>query len=160
LPAPTFRLGHGETEGWTRMARQSPNWGIGGRTQQAGTLVAATFLPITFQRTLMPRSALDQALVTGISTSLNYAMAALIQDSIEALALRGAGRTDPATVDRDTWRRTSIGLDLAAIGLGLAVQRVLRPRSGERLTRGGYGRPPGGSRRPGCRAPSSAGCRS
>ena len=119
------------------MARQSPTWGIGGRTQQAGTLVAATFLPITFQRSLMPRSALDQALVTGISTSLNYAMAALIQDSIEALALRGAGRTDPATVDRDTWRRTSIGLDLAAITLGLAVQRVLRPRSGERLTRGG-----------------------
>jgi uncharacterized membrane protein len=95
------------------MARRSPTWGIGGRTQQAGTLVAATFLPITFQRSLMPRSALDQALVTGISTSLNYAMAALIQDSIEALAPRG-----------------------------------------------GYGRPPGGSRRPGCRAPSSAGCRS
>jgi uncharacterized membrane protein len=119
------------------MARQSRNWGIGGRTQQAGTLVAETFLPITFQRSLMPRSALDQALVTGISTSLNYAMAALIQDSIEALALRGAGRTDPATVDRDTWRRASVGLDLAAIALGLAVQRVLRPRSGERLTRGG-----------------------
>ena len=50
----------------------SPSAGIGGRTQQAGTLVAATLLPITFQPTLMPRSALDQALVTGISTSLNY----------------------------------------------------------------------------------------
>jgi hypothetical protein len=41
------------------MRRQSPNAGIGGRTQQAGTLVAATVMPITFQPTLMPRSALD-----------------------------------------------------------------------------------------------------
>jgi len=38
---------------------RSPNGGIGGRTQQAGTLVAATIIPITFQRTLMPRSPLD-----------------------------------------------------------------------------------------------------
>ena len=36
----------------------------------------------------MPRSGLDQALVTGISASLDYAFAALIQDSIEAMALR------------------------------------------------------------------------
>jgi uncharacterized membrane protein len=119
------------------MGMRSPNAGIGGRTQQAGTLVAATVMPITFQPTLMPRNALDQALITGISTSLNYAFAALIQDSIEAVALRGAGRTDPAKVDRRTWRRASIGLDLAAIGAGLAVQSALRPRSGERLPRGG-----------------------
>jgi hypothetical protein len=85
----------------------------------------------------MPRSGLDQALITGISTSLNYAFAALIQDSIEAVALRGAGRTDPARVDRHTWRRASIGLDLAAIGAGLAAQSALRPRPGERLPRGG-----------------------
>ena len=71
------------------------------------TLVAAAVMPITFQPTLMPRSGLDQALVTGISTSLNYAFAALIQDSIEAVALRGAGRTDPAKVDRRTWRRAA-----------------------------------------------------
>jgi hypothetical protein len=36
---------------------RSPNAGIGGRTQQAGTLVAATVMPITFQRTLMPCAA-------------------------------------------------------------------------------------------------------
>ena len=64
----------------------------------------------------MPSSALDQALVTGISTALNYSFAALIQDSIEALALGGAGRSDPAKVDRHAWRRASVALDLAAIG--------------------------------------------
>jgi hypothetical protein len=119
------------------MGRQSPNAGIGGRTQQAGTLVAATVMPITFQPTLMPRSALDQALVTGISTGLNYSFAALVQDSIEALALRGAGRSDPSKVDRHRWRRASIGLDLAVIGAGLALQQALRPRPDERLPRGG-----------------------
>jgi hypothetical protein len=104
---------------------------------------AATVMPITFQPTLMPRSALDQALVTGISTGLNYSFAALVQDSIEALALRGAGRSDPSKVDRHRWRRASIGLDLAAIGAGLALQRALRPRPDERLPREGAGRPPG-----------------
>ena len=119
------------------MGRQSPNAGIGGRTQQAGTLLAATAMPITFQPTLMPRSPVDQALITGISTSLNYALAAFIQDSIEALALRAAGRPDPARVDRHGWRRASIGLDLAAVGAGLAIQRALAPRPAERLPRGG-----------------------
>jgi uncharacterized membrane protein len=119
------------------MGMRSPNAGIGGRTQQAGTLAAATIMPITFQPTLMPRSGLDQALITGISAALNYSFAALIQDSIEAVALRGAGRTDPSKVDRHAWRRASIVLDAAAIGAGLAVQSALRPRPGERLPRGG-----------------------
>jgi hypothetical protein len=66
----------------------------------------------------MPRSALDQALVTGISTALNYALAALVQDSIEAVALGGAGRADPTKVDRHAWRRASLALDLAAVGAG------------------------------------------
>ena len=38
------------------MSRRSPNAGLGGRTQQAGTAVAATMMPLTFQRTLMPKS--------------------------------------------------------------------------------------------------------
>jgi uncharacterized membrane protein len=119
------------------MARQAPGVGVGGRTQQAGTLLAAAFLPITFQPTLMPRSALDQALVTGISTSLNYGVAALVQDSIEALALRGLGGSDPARVDRHRWRRASAGLDVAAICAGLAIQTWLRPRPQEPLPCGG-----------------------
>ena len=98
--------------------------------------MAAAVMPITFQPTLMPRSVLDQALVSGISTSLNYAFAALIQDSLEAVALRGAGRTDPTKVDRRTWRRVSIGLDLAAIGAGLAaVEQALRAAELERKRR-------------------------
>ena len=115
------------------MDGRSPNAGVGGRTQQAGTLVAATVMPITFQPTLMPRSPLDQALVTGISTSLNYSFAALLQDSIEALALGSAGRTDPARVDRHAWRRASIALDLAATIPTPQANLALARTSGRRL---------------------------
>lgn len=118
------------------MVRRSPNAGIGGRTQQAGTALAATTFPLTFQPTLMPRSAMDQALVTGISTALNYGFAALIQDTIEAIALRISGATSPEDIDRHTWRRASIAVDLAAIGVGVAAQAALRPQPGERLPRG------------------------
>ena len=119
------------------MKRSSPGAGIGGRTQQAGTAVAATMMPLTFQRTLMPKSGVDQALITGISGALNYGVPALIQDTIEAVALRLSGAALPEDVDRRTWRRASIAVDLAAIGLGLAGQRLYRQVPGERLPRGG-----------------------
>jgi len=119
------------------MKRISPGAGLGGRTQQAGTAVAATMMPLTFQRTLMPKSSLDQALTTGISGALNYGIPALIQDTIEAVALRMTGAASAEEVDRRTWRRVSIAVDVAAIGLGLAGQVVFRQREGERLPRGG-----------------------
>jgi uncharacterized membrane protein len=84
----------------------------------------------------MPRSAMDQALVTGLCTSLNYSLAALVQDSIEALAIRVGGAGSPAEIDRDRWRRVATGLDLAAVGLGFAAQTALRPRPGEGVPRG------------------------
>src|SRR5436189_4848 len=108
--------------GGGHMGRRSPNAGFTGRTQQAGTALAATMMPITFQRTLMPKSGVDQAVITGISGALNYGFAALIQDTNEAVALRLSGATDPDRVNLRTWRRASVAVDLAAIGLGLAVQ--------------------------------------
>jgi uncharacterized membrane protein len=118
------------------MRRRSPNAGVGGRTQQAGTTVAATMMPITFQRTLMPKSATDQAVITGISGALNYGFAALIQDTIEAVALRLSGATSPDEVSIRTWRRESVAVDLAAIALGCAIQTIYREQPDERLPRG------------------------
>jgi hypothetical protein len=69
---------------------RSPNAGIGGRTQQAGTLVAATVMPITFQPTLMPRSALDQALVTGMSLGVSAALTGLAAGERRFAAAIGA----------------------------------------------------------------------
>jgi uncharacterized membrane protein len=118
------------------MAKKAPNAGLVPRTQQAGTLVAATIVPITFQRTLMPRSTMDQALVTGISSALNYGFAALVQDTIEAVSLRIAGGAEPERIDRHTWRRVAIAVDLAAAGVGFAAQLRLKQSPDERLPRG------------------------
>ena len=115
------------------MSRRPRYAGAGARTQQTGMVMALALMPTTFQRTLMPRSTLDQALTTGICGALDYGFAALIQDTVEAVALRISGATSPAQADRRTWRRASIAADLAAIALGLAGQTACRPRPGERV---------------------------
>ncbi len=99
-------------------------------------VMALALMPTTFQRTLMPRSTLDQALTTGICGALDYGFAALIQDTVEAVALRISGATSPEQVDPRTWRRASVAADLAAIALGLAGQTACRARPGERVPRG------------------------
>jgi hypothetical protein len=99
-------------------------------------VMALALMPTTFQRTLMPRSTVDQALTTGICGALDYGSAALIQDTVEAVTLRISGATSPEQVDPRTWRRASIAADLAAIALGLAGQTACRPRPGERVPRG------------------------
>jgi uncharacterized membrane protein len=98
--------------------------------------MALALMPTTFQRTLMPRSTLDQALTTGVCGALNYGFAALIQDTVEAVALRISGATSPEQVDPHTWRHASIAADLGAIALGLAGQTACRPRPRERVPRG------------------------
>jgi uncharacterized membrane protein len=77
------------------MSRRARYAGAGARTQQTGMALALAFVPATFQRTLMPRSTLDQALTTGICGALDYGFAALIQDTVEAVALRISGATSP-----------------------------------------------------------------
>jgi len=99
-------------------------------------VLALALQPTTFQRTLMPRNTLDQALTTGICGALDLGFAALIQDTVEAVALRMSGATSPELVDARTWRRASIAGDLAAIALGLAGQTACRPRPGEHVPRG------------------------
>ena len=78
------------------------------------------------------------------------------------MALRGIGRSDPAKVDRRTWR-ASVGLDLAAIGAGMALApargrgsgcRAGGPHGrlvalGHRPVGGDRGRAPGADRPPG-----------
>jgi uncharacterized membrane protein len=93
--------------------------------------VAVANGPLTFQRTLMPRGTRDQGIVTGLSTAVHYGVAALIQDSIEALALQAAGeRADPRRV-----RHLTLAADALAVAGGLALERSLRRRPDETLSR-------------------------
>ena len=48
------------------MARSRFHRSLGYRAEQTGLLIATGNVPLTFQRTLMPRTTTDQALITGL----------------------------------------------------------------------------------------------
>ena len=50
------------------------------RAQQAGMFLGSAAVPLTFQKTLMPRSTMDQAIVTGIVMALSHTIGALVQE--------------------------------------------------------------------------------
>ena len=72
----------------------------------------------------MPRSTMDQALVTGLSASANHALVTLVQDVIQSTALVLAGEAGRRRVDEKRWSRATIAADVAAIGAGIAIQRA------------------------------------
>jgi uncharacterized membrane protein len=116
---------------------------LGGRAEQAGTFVATVNAPLTFQRTLMPRSTMDQAVVTGLTVSANHALVSLVQEVIQATALTVAGQARRRQPDERRWGRAVLAADVAAIGAGLATQSLFRQRHREPLPRaavrtGGY----------------------
>src|SRR3954451_34768 len=86
-----------------------------------GLVMAAATAPGTFARSLSPRSAVDQGLVTGLATGLHYLMTVCTQDTLqagaaEAVAARPARRLgDP--VERQ--RALTLAADLAIIPIGL-----------------------------------------
>ena len=106
----------------------------GSRAQEAGILMAAVDVPLSFQKTLMPRKDTDQGAITGLSVAADYGIAVLIQEQIESLASFLAGSAED---DERRWRRVSILLDLAAIGGGLAMQKAFAEKADERLPRAG-----------------------
>src|SRR5689334_13385837 len=93
--------------------------------EQTGLLVAAAIAPGTFARSLGPRSAMDQGVVTGIVLGLTYAAAVGTQDALAALARMG-GERGP-----DEVRRRMLYVDLAAVPVGVALGRALPVRDGE-----------------------------
>lgn len=97
--------------------------------------VAAARVPDSFRPSLMPRSSVDQGLVTGLSMASNYALAALVEDALEALALLLSGRLDGRKRHDQAPFRATLALDLASVGVGLALQRAFGERTGESLRR-------------------------
>jgi uncharacterized membrane protein len=105
-------------------------------------LVAAANVPLTFQRTLMPRPTMDQAIVTGASIASNHMMVTLIQESVQSVALVALRKTNSRS-DNVAWGRMAVALDAVAIGAGIGLQRFFRQQPREKLPRaamrtGGY----------------------
>ena len=63
-----------------------------GVAERAGILAGSTSVGRSFSRGLMPRNTSDQAIITGVSSVLNYGMTATAQSLIEALAFKVAGQ--------------------------------------------------------------------
>jgi uncharacterized membrane protein len=82
----------------------------------------------------MPRSNIDQALVTGLTLVANHALVSLVQDGLAAAALALVAGVDYAEHDR-RWGQTTLALDLAGVAASLAVQRALPQRPRESILR-------------------------
>src|SRR5688572_32208568 len=83
--------------------------GPSGRGVQIGLLAASSVIPETFAPSLTPRSWLDQGIVTGLTTSLDYLLTTLTQDGLDAVRLAA----------------------LAALPEAAAVTPLARPRTSE-----------------------------
>ena len=119
------------------MARSRTQHSLGSRAEQTGLLLATGAGPLTFQRTLMPRSTSDQALITGLSFAANHTLASLLQESLQSAALLLLGAAGRDAVDERRWSRATLAVDAAAIAGGLGVQRALERHGNERLPRAG-----------------------
>jgi uncharacterized membrane protein len=105
---------------------------------QVGLVVAAAEVPRSFAPGLAPRSAVDQGLVTGLSTGVHYLLALGTQDALQAVAA-GLARVPGAARwgDLATRQRTlALALDVAAVPVGLALRRFLPSHPGEAMARG------------------------
>lgn len=117
------------------MSRQRIAHSLHRRAEQSGSLAAAGWVPLTFQRTLMPRSTMDQALVTGLTMEANRVLVSLLQESIQAAALVTLGRDRHAETAPMRWSRRTLALDVAAAAAGIAVQRSFARHHREPLSR-------------------------
>jgi uncharacterized membrane protein len=115
----------------TRIAGRDAH-GLSRRTAQTGLLVAAFVVPQSFASSLTPRSWLDQGIVTGLDTTVNYLLTATTQDVVEAAAGGVAPRLPwlRAAPPASRQRAAALLLDLAIVPIGVAAQRAL-PRAGD-----------------------------
>lgn len=107
-----------------------------GVPERAGILAGSTVVGRSFSRGLMPRTTSDQAIITGVSSILNYGLTATSQSLIESVAVKVSGRGATETADRRMTRRgVVLAGDIAAMGLGVAAQKVLAHRKDEPIAR-------------------------
>src|SRR5690349_5255979 len=110
-------------------------YGVWGGAEQTGFVVAAAGAPGSFEPSLVPRSVLDQAMITGLTTVLSYTLTAGTQDVLEAIG-SGFERWMPGASMTDRRRAATVVMDVAAISTGVAVHRALPRRRAEPVLHG------------------------
>ena len=122
---PTFAFRAPSSASGVSAATEVVTSALSRQAEQTALLVAAAVAPSTFARSLGPRSAVDQGIISGLVTGLTYATTVATQDALTALASVGAhGGPDQV-------RRRMLLVDLGAIPVGLAVGRTLTVRDDE-----------------------------
>lgn len=92
---------------------------------RAGVLGAAVSVAGSYARGLLPRSASDQAMATGVTASVNYLLTATAAAAAETVALYASG--DHRVHGRKAPPTALLATDLAFIGCGLAVEKLFPP---------------------------------
>lgn len=100
---------------------------------RAGVIGAAVSVAGSYPRGLLPRSATDQALATGIISSIHYFLTATSSAAAETVALYASG--DHSVQDRRAPVNAQLLADLAFVGGGLAAGKLLPPDPDEPMQR-------------------------
>ena len=101
-------------------------------SQRAGIVAAAASVPMSLVPLLKPRSAVDQGLITGVSSAVDYALTSGMHDAVLSTS-RGALRLVGRDPDVRTTARATLAIDGIALATSLAAEAVLR-RTGHRRT--------------------------
>lgn len=101
--------------------------------ERTASVAATLSVGASFTPGLIRRKPLDQAIATGLSTSLAYGVANLTQSNIDSLSRRIApGRERSATESRKYLNAIA---NITAIVGGVAIERLLQPQKGEPIKR-------------------------
>lgn len=103
---------------------------------QTGLVMAGAAAPGTFEPSLVPRSTQDQALITGLTMALNYAVSTTTQDAVAAFGVLAA-RGLPGRNEIRKQAVATLALDLLAIPVGYGLYRFVSRRPNEAMLRGG-----------------------
>ena len=104
-------------------------------SERVGILTAVTGVGHSFSRGLLPRSTVDQAVVTGASATINYAITAFAQSVSEGVADLVIGRVGGQKGVEAKKRGVVLAGNLTAVGVGILLQRVLEQRKDEPIAR-------------------------
>ena len=131
----SFRRGHRLTDMATTGPRPSADF-FSGRTAQTGSvLVAATIIPETFTPSLTSRSWIDQGVITGFATSLDYLLTVTAKDTLGGITA-AVESVLPRAMRERPWPSVELMVDLALIRAGMAAQRLLARRPDDHIVRG------------------------
>src|SRR5674476_608613 len=103
-------------------------------SQRAGIVAASASVPTSLVPSLRPRSAVDQGVITGLSSAMNYALTALAHDVVLG-ASHAALRLARARVDTRNTARTTLVVDVVAFAVASAVHAALPQCEDESITR-------------------------